>query len=512
MWIVAALGLSVAALTVVSVVETDRTIMAERQAATRQVVETAAAVVESYVARESAGDMTRSEAQAAAIETVKGLRYSESEYFWINDMGPTMIVHPIKPELDGTDLSGIQDPDGLHLFVKFVDVVRADGAGYVEYQWPKPGVDAPQPKVSYVQGVPEWGWIVGSGVYVDDVQAAAVTRAAIPAAAGLVLLLIGAALAYLVGRGIVTRITDVTRALESGDSATRLPVGRGRTELERLASALNDTLDRSSSVARHVTQAIGALDAEVGKLVASSDAMASDAESASTTTQVAHSTAQEVSTAIDSVALGTEEMGASIREIAENAQTASQMAHEAVSAATATNATVVELGTSSAEIGDVVKVISEIAQQTNMLALNATIEAARAGEAGAGFAVVAGEVKALAHQTAEATESITARVEGIRATAERAAEDIARISEMVRDISDYQATIAGAVEEQTATTAAMSSSTGSVADGGRRMAAELEQVSAASQRTVGELDAVRHSAQSLADTAARLREAVGQGR
>lgn len=511
MWIVAALSVSVLAVTVVAVIEIERTMMGERQSATRQVVETAVAVVDSYVAREASGELTTAEAQAGAVETLRSLRYSESEYFWINDMQPVMVMHPIKPELEDTDLSAIEDPDGLRLFVEFVDVVAAQGEGFVSYQWPKPGVDAPQPKVSYVKGVPEWGWIVGSGVYVDDVRAAAWQRAALPAVAGLVLILAGAGVAFGVGRGIVARIGRVTAALHSGDLATRLPTGRGNTELEQLAAALNATLDRSAAVAEQIAVAIGALDAEASRLVASSDAMAADAQSASSTTVTATATAQEVSTAIDAAALGTEEMGASIREIAENAQTAARMAHEAVTAATATNATVVELGASSAEIGEVVKVISEIAQQTNMLALNATIEAARAGEAGAGFAVVAGEVKELARQTAQATESIAARVDAIRATAERAASDIAGISEMVLGISDYQATIAGAVEEQTATTAAMSASTGAVADGGRRMAAELEEVNTASLRTVAELEAVRESAQSLADTATRLRAAAGAG-
>jgi methyl-accepting chemotaxis protein len=466
-------------------------------------------VVGAFAARADAGEMSEAEAQQQAAATLKQLRYSGEEYFWINDMTPVMIMHPFKPELDGTNLSEITDPDGNTLFLDFVEVVESQGKGFVAYQWPKPGVEEPQPKVSYVSGFEPWGWVIGSGVYVDDVQTVAVQEAMRLLVYGLLVLAVGGASALLIGRSIVVRVNSATAALASGDLSTRLPVGRGKTELEKLAVALNATLDRSSAVAEKVTSAIGELDAAATQLVRSSDTMASDAQQTTDRTMEVTGAAQEVSTGIDTVAAGTHQMGASIKEIAENAQKVARMAAEAVAAAESTNRTVVDLGESSAEISEVVKVITQIASQTNLLALNATIEAARAGEAGSGFAVVAGEVKDLAQETAKATGGISARVELIQTTVAQAAQEISHIGDIIQSISEFQATIAGAVEEQTATTAEMAANTERIAGGGRSIASALDEVGESSRRTSEELADIRSAATELAETSSRLRAAVG---
>lgn len=122
------------------------------------------------MARERAGELSRARAQDDAAAAVRRLRYAGNEYFWINDMQPAMIVHPMKPELEGKQIGDMADPDGVHLFREMVDVVKRFGSGFVGYRWPRPGEDQPVPKVSFVQGVPEWGWVVGSGLYVDDVD------------------------------------------------------------------------------------------------------------------------------------------------------------------------------------------------------------------------------------------------------------------------------------------------------------------------------------------------------
>lgn len=509
--IVALLALGLAAVVMVAAGQLRGRIMAERQAATRTVVETALGVVEHFGAEAAAGRMGSDEAQGAAIEAVRALRYSGDEYFWINDMTPTMVMHPMKPELDGTDLSANTDPEGTFLFLEMVEVVEADGAGFVEYQWPRPGAEDPLPKVSYVAGYEPWGWVIGSGVYVDDVGATAQGEAARLALSGLVILVLAGTATVAVGRSIVRPVRRATEALAAGDLATRLPVGRSRTELEQLAEALNATLDRSAAVASGVTAAVHELDSAASDLVRTSDGIAAEAEQTTLRTAAVTASAQEVSVGIDTVASGTHQMGASINEIAQNAHAVSRIAAEAVEVAEATNRTVATLGESSAEIGNVVKVITGIAEQTNLLALNATIEAARAGEAGKGFAVVAGEVKELAGETARATGDISARIEAIQAAVTQAASEIGRITAIITRINDVQATIAGAVEEQTATTSAMAASVALAAEGGRDIARTLDDVGASARRTATDLEGIRTAAHELADTSRRLRESIAVG-
>lgn len=506
--VVGVIALGVAVLIVVSVTAVKDRMMLERELAMQHIVEVALGVAEGYVAQEQSGELTREAAQALAAQQIGSLRYQEDGYFWINDEHPVMVVHPMQPELDGTDLSGITDTDGTAIFIEFVETVQADGAGFVAYNWPKPGSENPAPKISYVAGVPEWGWVLGSGVYVDDLDAAAAAEALRLAAWGLAVLILVAGAAWFVGRSIVKGVNSASEVLEAGDLETRLPEHRGGAELERLAVALNATLDRSEEVARDVRAAIDDLDTAASSLTTNSEAMTRDARATSERVDSVSTAAGSVGASIEAIAAATGQMGSSIREISENAQDVARMAAEAVDASETTTATVVELGVSSEEIGSVVKVITQIAEQTNLLALNATIEAARAGEAGAGFAVVAGEVKDLAQETARATEGISERVQGIQSTVERATEEITRIGAIIKQISDHQATIASAVEEQTATTSEMASNSEVVADGSRQISVSLEAVSTSSHSATEGLLAVNAAAEALAATSRRLRAAV----
>jgi len=143
--------------------------MAAQQQAVRHHVEVAHQVLAWAHGLETSGALSRSAAQQLARSAVAKLRYGQGDYFWINDMHPVMVMHPVKPELDGKDLSGFKDPNGFHLFKAFVDVARRDGAGLVAYQWPKPGNDKPLDKISYVKAFQPWGWVIGTGIYVDNV-------------------------------------------------------------------------------------------------------------------------------------------------------------------------------------------------------------------------------------------------------------------------------------------------------------------------------------------------------
>ena len=134
------------------------------------VVESIVNIMNGYYELSKSGKISEEKAKELSIELVKLARYEGTNYLWINDMKPRMVFHPIKPQLNGKDLSSFKDPNGVYLFNEMVKVCREKGEGFVRYSWPKPGSEIPVPKLSYVKLFEPWGWIVGTGVYVDDVK------------------------------------------------------------------------------------------------------------------------------------------------------------------------------------------------------------------------------------------------------------------------------------------------------------------------------------------------------
>jgi methyl-accepting chemotaxis protein len=289
--------------------------------------------------------------------------------------------------------------------------------------------------------------------------------------ASIVLLVLGLASALAVGvlvaRQIVRslgRVKDVCTALADGD-LTRTAALTSRDETGQMGQALDVAVLR-------IRDAVSTIDGSAGSLAGAAEQMsnvaiqiAGSAEETTAQAQTVSAAAEQISHNVEAVAAGSEQMGAAIREISQNAAEAAKVASEAVELASSTSVTMNKLGESSAEIGNVIKVITAIAEQTNLLALNATIEAARAGEMGKGFAVVASEVKDLAQETARATEDISHRVQTIQADTDGAVTAIEQITHVIARISDFQTTIASAVEEQTATTGEMNRSVAQAASG-----------------------------------------------
>ena len=203
-----------------------------RAAETRHLVEAAYGAVAHFHNLEQTGALTRTQAQKAAMETIRHMRHGEQEYFWINDLHPRMIMHPAQPQLDGQDLSGFRDAKGKLLFIEMRDAVKCEGAGYVRYWWPKPGQTSAEPKISYVKGFPPWGWIIGSGEYVDDIQQAFWQMAAWQSA------LIG--LSVLALGGLLFR---VIRRVESDLNRHTTALARSNAELRQAATVFENTLE-----------------------------------------------------------------------------------------------------------------------------------------------------------------------------------------------------------------------------------------------------------------------------
>ncbi|WP_432573578.1 methyl-accepting chemotaxis protein [Kineococcus sp. SYSU DK005] len=303
------------------------------------------------------------------------------------------------------------------------------------------------------------------------------------------------------------QVVEVLARVADGDLTARAEVDR-RDEVGRMAQALGTATESMRRTVAGLDGDAATLARAAGELQATTSVISGSAGAVSERAGTVARSAHDVSDHIAGAAAGAEEMGVSISEISSNASRASEVAGRAVGIATETGETMAALGRSSAEIGDVVKTITSIAEQTNLLALNATIEAARAGEMGKGFAVVAGEVKELSSQTARATEDIATRIQAIQGDVDRAVGAISSISGVIAEISDYQGTIAAAVEEQAATTQEMSRRVGDAAEGAATIASTIGTVATAARETgTGAADSDR-AVRELAGMADRMRATV----
>ncbi len=307
----------------------------------------------------------------------------------------------------------------------------------------------------------------------------------------------------------VESILEVVNAAAHGDLTREMPI-KGVDVVGQLGEGLAKFLGTLRSNITNIAQTAQTLASASRELTAVSQQMAANAEETAAQANVASAAAEQVSKNVTTVSTGAEQMGASIKEIAKNANEAAKVATAAVKVADRTNATVAKLGESSVEIGNVIKVITSIAQQTNLLALNATIEAARAGEAGKGFAVVANEVKELAKQTARATEDISRKIEAIQGDTKGAVDAIAQIGKIINQINDIQTTIAGAVEEQTATTGEISRNVNEAARGSNEIAENITAVAEAARGTTEGASNTRSSADELSRMALDLQKLVAQ--
>jgi methyl-accepting chemotaxis protein len=300
---------------------------------------------------------------------------------------------------------------------------------------------------------------------------------------------LAAAIGLLVARAVVRPLLAVRAvlvALADGD-LTQSPRVESRDEVGQMADALCSANAALRQTVGTIVESARTLNGAAESLAGSNaEVVRRAADSATQATAVAGA-ADDASESITAVRAGATEMGMAISEVARRAALAAQVAGGAVEIVTSTTATVTELGRSSADIEQVLSDITSIAAQTNLLALNATIEAARAGEAGKGFAVVAGEVKDLAQQTATATEDIARRIAAIQTTSGEATSAISRIGAVITEINDHQAAIAAAVEEQTATTGEMGRGVADAADASSRIASIITEVATAARATETEV-------------------------
>ncbi len=509
------------------------------RAKVRSIVEVAIGTIKDFESRAAKGEMPQDMARAAARNAVRAMRYGGNEYLFITDMDGIIEVHGGQPQIEGRNLGESKDPNGVPFAQLLVEEARK-GGGYVSYSWPKVAGAEPSPKIAYAQMTPGWKWVVGTGVYVDDIDAEfrrhALQAGLLGGGLGIAALLLAlwiarsiteplsrltAAMRRLADDDLDVEVTDTGRRDEIGLIAATVGVFKERglenrrlraeqeemhvkAEAERAAllSRLADGFERTiGEVVRQVTASAGTMRQTAQSLTASTG-------TATSRSSAAAQAAEEAAVSVNTVAGATEELSSSIGEIGRQVSASNEVANQAVTEAAKTNEVMNGLVRAANEVGEVVSLINSIAGQTNLLALNATIEAARAGEHGKGFAVVASEVKGLANQTARATEDIQKKIAEIQQATNVAVVAIRDIGHVIGEMTSISSAIAAAVEQQGAATRDISANVHQAAQGAQAVSFNVTGASEATTDAGAKANEMLDESGLLTSVADRLRSEV----
>lgn len=463
---------------------------------TQHLVENTIGILEYYHEQEQQGVLTKAQAQEQALAVIKKIRYGRDDYFWVNDLQPVMLMHPMNPALDGQDLSGYKDPDNRQIFNEFVRIATNDGAGFYNYRWPMPGARDPVGKISYVQQFKPWGWVLGTGVYIDDIQAEFRTQTIKSTIIRVVIIAIMVILIVGIIRSITTPLRQVADALKniaSGDGdLTQTLSYRGNDEVGELSSSFNTFTEKLRSVIvelQHTAKTLQQSSTELDK--AAHDSLDSS-ERQLQETEVIATSMNEVTYSVQEVAKNAEQAASEVSSASQQAMAGQQSIYNSLQQTDQLSATIGEavqvmeaLAAESTQIGGVLEVINSIAEQTNLLALNAAIEAARAGEQGRGFAVVADEVRLLAQRTQQSTGEVQHMIDSLQKNSQAAVRVIQESSEASAKTVE-QANIASASLEQiTHALAALSDLNASIASSTLQQSHVSEEINQNINRVAG---------------------------
>jgi methyl-accepting chemotaxis protein len=506
---------------------------------TKAIVEMARNMAAGLMKQVDAGELTKDAAMAEFKRRGNSMTYDHgSGYLFATSYDGLTVLSP-DPKQVGTNRMDVVT-NGRKLSRELMDGVRSNGEILLTYEYVRPGEEKPIRKIGYAIAIPGFDMYVGSGAYLDDLDARLRPIAWLIGLAVFGIAVVGGSIAWIIGRSIsrpLGLLAERMRALAAGELGAEIPgAGRGdevgamaaavqifkdnalrMRELEqadaatqqRVATERRSAMESlASDFERSVNGIVRSVSTAASGMQVTAQSMTTTASDASARAATVSSASQNASGKVGTVAAATEQLSSSVAEISRQVSRSSEIASKAVGDAERTNATVQVLSTGAEKIGEVVKLIHSIAAQTNLLALNATIEAARAGESGRGFAVVASEVKALANQTAKATEEIASQVAAMQASTSDAVAAISGITQTITQMSEITGSISAAIEQQGAATREIAQNIQSVATGSSEINAHIGGVTTAAAATGAAASEVLANARELDGQSGMLRSAV----